>query len=209
MHRNLALHGHNSTSMAPHYAETVIFVNGRPGGTAMPAAPFRLQQDSKTEATMPVLNRVLFNVLCKDLSDSVAFYRELFGLETVYDSDWFVILSPAGQPNVQIGLIDQVSEYTPRHAWGMHEGTYLTFVVDDVIDLMDRARAMGADIVSEAVALDYGQTRGLIRDKNGMVIDVSTPTELLAARDEEGIDFADRDTMIDQAQPGDEARPLF
>ena len=158
---------------------------------------------------MPVLNRVLFNVLCKDLTDSVAFYRELFGLETVYDSDWFVILSPAGQPSVQIGLIDQVSEYTPRHAWGMHEGTYLTFVVDDVIDLMDRARAMGADIVSEAVALDYGQTRGLIRDKNGMVIDVSTPTELLAARDEEGVDFADRDTMIDKSQPGDAERPFF
>jgi hypothetical protein len=68
---------------------------------------------------------------------------------------------------------------------------------------------MGADIVSEAVALDYGQTRGLIRDKNGMVIDVSTPTELLAARDEEGIDFADRDTMIDQGQPGDTARPMW
>lgn len=158
---------------------------------------------------MPVLNRVLFNVLCKDLSDSVAFYRELFGLETVYDSDWFVILSPAGQPSVQIGLIDQVSEYTPRHAWGMHEGTYLTFVVDDVMDVMDRARAMGADIVSEAVALDYGQTRGLIRDKNGMVIDISTPTELLVAHEEDGIDFADERTNVGQGFPGDNVRPLF
>lgn len=158
---------------------------------------------------MPVLNRVLFNVLCKDLSDSVAFYRELFGLETVYDSDWFVILSPAGQPNVQIGLIDQVSEFTPRHAWGMHEGTYLTFVVDDVLDVMDRARAMGADIVSEAVALDYGQTRGLIRDKNGMVIDISTPTEMLAAQEDDGVDFADEKTNVGQSYPGDNVRPLF
>lgn len=158
---------------------------------------------------MPVLNRVLFNVLCKDLSDSVAFYRELFGLETVYDSDWFVILSPAGQPNVQIGLVDQVSEFTPRHAWGMHEGTYLTFVVDDVIDVMDRARAMGAEIVSEAVALDYGQTRGLIRDKNGMVIDISTPTEMLAAREDDGIDFADENTNVGKGYHDDNVRPLF
>lgn len=152
---------------------------------------------------MPVLNRVLFNVLCKDLGDSVAFYRKLFGLETVYESDWFVVLTPPGQPSVQIGLIDQVSEYTPRHAWGMHEGTYLTFVVDDVMDVMDRARAMGADIVSEAIALDYGQTRGLIRDLNGMVIDVSTPTELLAARGDVEIIETDRRTAIDQDQPGD------
>jgi predicted enzyme related to lactoylglutathione lyase len=155
---------------------------------------------------MPVLNRVMFNVLCKDLGDSVAFYRELFGLETVYESDWFIVLTPPGQPSVQIGLVDQVSEFTPRHAWGMHEGTYLTFVVDDVLDVMDRARAMGADIVSEAIALDYGQTRGLIRDRNGMVIDVSTPTELLAGREEFELG-EDRRDGLDQDQRQDLSVP--
>lgn len=132
---------------------------------------------------MSVLNRVLFNVLCKDLGDSTNFYRQLFGLDTVYDSDWFVVLSPRGQPNVQIGLIDQMSEFTPRPAWGMHEGTYMTFEVDDVFEVMERARELGADIVSEPAVLDYGQTRGLIRDLNGMVIDISTPTAQLAERD--------------------------
>ena len=146
---------------------------------------------------MPVLNRVLFNVLCQDLGETVAFYRKLFGLETVYDSEWYVILSPAGQPNVQIGLVDQVSEFTPRHAWGMHEGTYLTFVVDDVIEVLDRARAMGAEIVSEAVALDYGQTRGLIRDLNGMVIDISTPTAQLAARQDEQIGYGGDEAIVE------------
>lgn len=150
---------------------------------------------------MSVLNRVLFNVLCQDLPASAEFYRQLFGLETVYDSDWFIVLSPEGQPNVQIGLIDQMSEYTPRHAWGMHEGTYLTFVVDDVLEVMDRARAMGAEIVAEAIALDYGQTRGLIRDLNGMVIDVSTPTEQLAGREDVIFEPSGRDTAIDQDQP--------
>lgn len=159
---------------------------------------------------MSVLNRVLFNVLCKDLGDSVAFYRKLFGLDTIYESDWFVVLTPPGQPSVQIGLIDQVSEYTPRHAWGMHEGTYLTFVVDDVFEVMDRAREMGAEIVSEAVALDYGQTRGLIRDLNGMVIDVSTPTADLAAREDVTIVETERSTAIDQEQPEDrEGSPIL
>lgn len=156
---------------------------------------------------MSVLNRVLFNVLCKDLGDSVAFYRKLFGLDTIYESDWFVVLTPPGQPSVQIGLIDQVSEYTPRHAWGMHEGTYLTFVVDDVFEVMDRAREMGAEIVSEAVALDYGQTRGLIRDLNGMVIDISTPTEMLAGRDDVIIEEVERTNAIDQQQPEDHGGP--
>lgn len=150
---------------------------------------------------MPELNRVLFNVLCKNLTESVVFYKDLFGLETIYDSDWFVVLTPPGQPNVQIGLIDQVSQFTPRHAWGMHEGTYLTFVVDDVFRVLEKARGMGAEIVAEPMALDYGQTRGLIRDINGMVLDISTPTEDLAARGD--VDFVpvERSTVIDQARP--------
>ena len=135
---------------------------------------------------MPALNRVLFNVLCSDLSESVAFYRQLLDLETTYESDWFVTLSPKDRPEIEIGLIDQVSQFTPRHAWGMHEGTYLTFVVDDVYEVLDRARALGAEVVSEPVALDYGQTRGPIRDLNGMVLDISTPTELLTEREDKG-----------------------
>lgn len=161
---------------------------------------------------MSVLSRVLFNVLCKDLADSTKFYRQLFGLDTVYDSDWFVVLSPKGQPNVQIGLIDQMSQFTPRHAWGMHEGTYLTFEVDDVFEVMERARALGADIVSEPLALDYGQTRGLIRDLNGMVIDVSTPTAQLAMRDDVTIEEVERHTASDMPQPEDRdaiARPVW
>lgn len=136
---------------------------------------------------MPALNRVLFNVLCKDLSASVKFYRQLLDLEPTYESEWFVTLSPNGQPQIEIGLIDQVSQFTPRHAWGMHEGTYLTFVVDDVYEVLDRARALGAEVVSEPVALDYGQTRGLIRDLNGMVLDISTPTDLLVGREDGNI----------------------
>lgn len=153
---------------------------------------------------MAMLNRVLYNVLCKDLVASADFYRQLFGLDTIYDSDWFVVLSPPGQDNVQIGLIDQMSQFTPRHAWGMHEGTYLTFVVDDVFDAIDKARALGAEVVSEPMALDYGQTRGLIRDLNGMVIDISTPTVDLPA----DIEFEDtgRSNAIDQQQPEERGR---
>jgi predicted enzyme related to lactoylglutathione lyase len=130
---------------------------------------------------MAALNRVLFNVLCKDLSASVGFYRQLLDLETVHESDWFVVLSPKGQPMIQIGLIDHVSQFTPRHAWGMHEGSYLTFVVDDVHAVMERAQRLGAEIVAPPMALDYGQTRGLIRDLNGMVLDISSPTDELGA----------------------------
>lgn len=149
----------------------------------------------------PKLNRVLFNVLVKDMATSVEFYRRIVDLQPIYESEWFVVLTPAGQPNVQIGLIDEVSEFAPRHAWGTHEGAYLTFVVDDVFGALEAAREMGVDIIEEPVALDYGQTRMLVRDPNGMILDLSTPTAELAQRDDVDFIATPKSTAIDQRQP--------
>ncbi|HEV7276395.1 MAG TPA: VOC family protein [Devosiaceae bacterium] len=149
----------------------------------------------------PKLNRVLFNVLVKDMAASVDFYRRIVDLQPIYESDWFVVLTPQGQPNVQIGLIDQVSEFAPRHAWGNHEGAYMTFVVDDVFGALQAARELGVEVIEEPVALEYGQTRLLVRDPNGMILDLSTPTAELA--DREDVDFVgtSKSTAIDQRQP--------
>jgi predicted enzyme related to lactoylglutathione lyase len=149
----------------------------------------------------PKLNRVLFNILVKDMAASVAFYRRIVDLQAIYESEWFVVLTPAGQPNVQIGLIDEVSEFAPRHAWGTHEGAYLTFVVDDVFGALEAAREMGVDVIEEPVALDYGQTRMLVRDPNGMILDLSTPTAELAERDDVDFVATPKSTAIDQPQP--------
>lgn len=149
---------------------------------------------------MPQLNRVLYNVLCQDLEASTRFYQALADLEVIYESDWYVVLSPPGQSNVQIGLIDQMSEFTPRHAWGEHYGTYLTLVVDDVFAALERARELGVEVIEDPVGLAYGQTRALIRDPNGLVIDLSTPTAILAERGDVAFVEAEKTTAIDQRQ---------
>ncbi len=155
----------------------------------------------------PTLQRVLFNILAKDLPTSVDFYRRIVDLEPIYQSEWFVVLTPPGQPSVQIGLIDQVSEFTPRHAWGTHEGAYITFVVDDVFRALAAARELGAEIIEEPVALAYGQTRLLIRDPNGLILDLSTPTEELVSRPDVEIVPAASMTAIDQQQPEERDGP--
>ncbi|HHY50094.1 MAG TPA: hypothetical protein GYA10_10145 [Alphaproteobacteria bacterium] len=149
---------------------------------------------------MPQLKRVLYNILCRNLADSVEFYRNLLDFEVIHESDWYVVLTPPGQPLVQIGLIDQMSEFTPRHAWGEPYGSYLTFVVDDVLAAVERARELAVEVFEEPVALASGQTRALIRDVNGLVIDLSTPTEELAARGDVAFAEAGKSTAIDQPQ---------
>lgn len=152
-------------------------------------------------AMQPKLNRVLFNILVKDMATSVDFYRRIVDLQPIYETEWFVVMTPPGQPNVQIGLIDEVSEFAPRHAWGSHEGAYMTFVVDDVFGALEAAREMGVEVIEEPVALEYGQTRLLVRDPNGMILDLSTPTAELVGREDVDVIPSGKSTAIDQRQP--------
>lgn len=146
------------------------------------------------------VERILFTILAKDLTTSAAFYRQLADFEQIYTSDWFVVLAIPGHTGFQLGLIDQVSEFAPRHAWGTAAGGYLTLVVDDVYAALDKAREMGVEVIESPVALEYGQTRALIRDPNGIIIDLSTPTEKLASRSDVGFAPSPKDTAIDQQQ---------
>jgi predicted enzyme related to lactoylglutathione lyase len=149
---------------------------------------------------MARLKRVLFNILCKNLRDSAAFYQALADFRVIYESDWYVVLTVPGRDGVELGLIDQISEFAPRHAWGMREGSYLTLVVEDVYATLERARELQVEVIEEPVALEYGSTRALIRDPNGLVIDLSTPTSELASRGDVSFISTEKTTAIDQRQ---------
>src|ERR1700754_4899454 len=93
------------------------------------------------------IERVIFNILVKDLTTSSAFYRQLANFEQIHTSDWYIVLSAPGLQGIELGLIDQVSQYTPRQAGGMAAGGYLTLVVDDVYAAYEKAREMGVDLI--------------------------------------------------------------
>jgi catechol 2,3-dioxygenase-like lactoylglutathione lyase family enzyme len=165
---------------------------------------------------MARLDRVVVNILVSDLATSVAFYERLGGFEPVEREagrlgdgyQWQAILSQPGAPQVQLGLIDKMSEFAPRHAWGSAAGSFLTFKVGDVFDAVEAARGLGAEIVEMPTALATGWTRALIRDPNGYVIELTTPTAALGMRENMRVQGLDRSVAIDQDQPEDAPLPM-
>jgi predicted enzyme related to lactoylglutathione lyase len=129
---------------------------------------------------MSAIERVLYNILSSDIGRSASFYRQLGNFEQIYTSDWYIVLAVPDHVGFQLGIIAADSEYTPAEVRGRPAGGYLTLVVDDVHAAVERARAMQAEIIREPVALGYGQTQALVRDPDGNVVDISTPTEKLA-----------------------------
>jgi catechol 2,3-dioxygenase-like lactoylglutathione lyase family enzyme len=122
------------------------------------------------------MNRAFTNILCHNVQETARFYETLLDLRRVGDHGWFVLLGSDRPSGFELGFIERSHEAVPEAMATEAGGVVLTFVVDDVEDIHRRAVAMNAEILQEPTALFYGQTRLLLRDPSGTVVDVSSPT---------------------------------
>ena len=118
-----------------------------------------------------IIERTMFNIVADDVGRLRDFYTRLLAFEPTFDSDWYVVLVPKDGPKMELGIIARSSDITPQAGGG-----YLTFVVENVLLAFDRAKAMGADIIEPPTDMEYGQSRMLLRDPAGTVVDISSPT---------------------------------
>ena len=123
---------------------------------------------------MNVINRLMANICSTKLSESRDFYVKLFDFNVDYDSDWFVHLVSKDQ-KLELGIIDQNNKIVPKEFQSSPTGTYLTFVVDNTDDVYSIAKKEKFNIVSEPNDTFYGQRRLLIKDPNGLLVDISSP----------------------------------
>ena len=123
--------------------------------------------------------RLLTNITTDRLAESRDFYVQHFGFEVGYDSDWFVnLLSP--DKRLEIGLLQQDHELLPEAFREQSPaGVYLTFVVPDVNEWYEAAKAARVPILPPPEDTFYGQRRCLVEDPNGLLNDVSTPAKRL------------------------------
>ena len=120
------------------------------------------------------MNRMFFNIMSSDVAKAKAFYISLLDMRVHFDSDWFVVLKPPGDTPFEFGIIDKNHEIAPKEALGPINGIYPTFVVEDVTVVHSRALETEAEIVEEPTDMFYGQRRMLVRDPDGMIIDISS-----------------------------------
>ncbi len=127
---------------------------------------------------MQVLNRIMTNICSDKLPESKHFYTKLFDFNVDYDSDWFIHLISKDK-NFELGIIDKSNELVPAEFQNNPQGFYITFVVDNVDELLTIAASEKFEIVSPPVDTFYGQRRLLLKDPNGTLVDVSSPIKNL------------------------------
>jgi predicted enzyme related to lactoylglutathione lyase len=124
--------------------------------------------------TMKPIIRMMTTICSENLTLSKEFYTKLFKLTVNYDSDWFIqLISPDKQ--LELGIIDRTNEIVPRNSQTNPGGFYITFVVDNADEVFGLAKSEGFEIIREPADTFYGQRQLLLKDPNGVVVDVSSP----------------------------------
>lgn len=121
-----------------------------------------------------MISRGFPNILSNDLATAKQWYVDLLGWESEFDSDWFVHLKSPTAPNVELGILDAKHEIVPSSVSSVSGGTLLTFVVDDVEVVYQRASELGHAVLEPPTDLFYGQRRMILADPDGTHIDISS-----------------------------------
>lgn len=117
-----------------------------------------------------------YPVLCSKLiAESRDFYVNHFGFEVVFDADWYVHLAGTETPNVSLAIVDANHQSVPEKFRRPVAGLLLNFEVADVDAEYKRLSDAGLPVELELRDEDWGQRHFILRDPNGVLIDVITP----------------------------------
>jgi uncharacterized glyoxalase superfamily protein PhnB len=109
------------------------------------------------------------------VADPASFYREIFGFETTYESDWYVSLRLGA---FELGIVAQDHATIPAAYAALPSGVIVNVEVDEVDALYERLS--GRSDLRMVMALrdeDFGQRHFMVAAPDGVLIDVIQPTQ--------------------------------
>ena len=122
------------------------------------------------------MQRCFTNILSANVEKAATFYENILHLQRHFDSDWFVILTHDSLHGMELGILQRDNDIVPAAVRNAPAGIMVTFVLDDCDVIFERARKFGAEILEQPTDMPYGQRRMLLRDVDGTVVDISSPT---------------------------------
>lgn len=115
----------------------------------------------------------LFPDICSNaIEESKEFYVSLLGFEPVFAIDWYVQLQSPTDKNVQIAFVRQDHDSVPAAFRQSPRGVIVTVEMDDVDTIYARAKRLDCEIMQELRDEAWGQRHFMVRDPNGLLLDL-------------------------------------
>lgn len=121
--------------------------------------------------------RTSYPVLCAgDVAASARFYREHFGFDVAFETDWYVSLRHPDAGS-ELAILDPTHESVPEGYGTTARGVLVNLELDDVDAVAARLDAAGVPVVQALRSEPFGQRHVIVRDPGGVLVDVITEIE--------------------------------
>ena len=110
--------------------------------------------------------------IVKNLIEAKAFYSRYLGFSVAFENDWYLhLISESG---VQIGFMLPDQPTQPPFFHQAHDGSGVIFSleVDNAESAYQEAQSHSLEIVHDLVAEEWGQYHFVIKDPNGLFLDI-------------------------------------
>ncbi|WP_065333839.1 VOC family protein [Tritonibacter mobilis] len=111
----------------------------------------------------------------RNVEATAQFYQQNFGFSPAFTSDWYVHLQCDADPSVNLAILDGGHETIPETGRGLTSHLLLNFEVEDARAEYTRLTGRGLEVVKPLCDEDFGQRHFIVKDPNGVLIDVITP----------------------------------
>lgn len=118
-----------------------------------------------------------YPVLMTDrVADTAHYYEQHFRFTRLFDSDWYVHLQSLEDAGVNLAILDGDHATIPEAArGGRAAGVLLNFEVEDAGVEYQRVLDQGLDVQLALRDEAFGQRHFIVKDPNGVLIDVIQP----------------------------------
>ena len=115
----------------------------------------------------------LFPDICsKHLPESKAFYTRLFDFDVVFEIDWYIQLKSPDDENLQLAFVRYDHASVPEGYQQLPQGIVITVETNNVAPVYKKAQALNCDTVLPLRDEAWGQRHFMLRDPNGLLVDI-------------------------------------
>lgn len=118
-------------------------------------------------------------LMTRDVASAAAFYRDIFGFETVFEADWYASLKLGA---FEIALLAHNHATVPRDYRVLPQGIIVNVEVDDANEMHARlVKGLGLPTVLSLRDEEFGQRHFIVAGPDDVLIDIIQPIEPSAA----------------------------
>jgi catechol 2,3-dioxygenase-like lactoylglutathione lyase family enzyme len=119
------------------------------------------------------VTRMLPNICTDRMEETRDFYARLLGFVVRFEhAGWYIQLSAADNPQLQLGIVRRDHAFTPEAYRQPAQGVILSVQVEDVDAAYSDVVKRGFPITDELRDEDFGMRHFMVADPNGLLVNI-------------------------------------